>query len=461
MLHRLRLLCAVLVFVAPAALAQEADVMRAGPLDNGKMWLFENPPVDYLAETYDFRPDAAWFERARLAALRMPGCSASFVSSDGLIATNHHCARSAIVDVSGPGERLADVGFFAQSLAEERAVPGLYVDQLVEITDVTERVEAAVAAAETDAERAEARRAAVETIEAERTAGEEGMTVQVVSLYNGGKYSAYTFRRYDDLRLVAAPETQLGFFGGDADNFTYPRYALDFTFLRAYDADGKPLDTSDFYFPWSTEGTEPGDLIFVIGNPGSTDRGDTMAQLEWRRDVQIPGMLEYLGGRIAALDVYLAAHPDDAAVRNQRFSLSNSFKAYTGRQDALANEIITSRRRDFERQFRAAIAADPALRAEYGDLFGRMADLQREKREIGATYGAFAGLTNTRYGSAPLLRGYLVAQLLGAQQAGADDAVAELRETIASIGDKPGDIDERYLAAQLRQFERFLDRPLS
>ena len=456
MLHRLRLLCAVLVFVAPAALAQEADVMRAGPLDNGKMWLFENPPVDYLAETYDFRPDAAWFERARLAALRMPGCSASFVSSDGLIATNHHCARSAIVDVSGPGERLADVGFFAQSLAEERAVPGLYVDQLVEITDVTERVEAAVAAAETDAERAEARRAAVETIEAERTAGEEGMTVQVVSLYNGGKYSAYTFRRYDDLRLVAAPETQLGFFGGDADNFTYPRYALDFTFLRAYDADGKPLDTSDFYFPWSTEGTEPGDLIFVIGNPGSTDRGDTMAQLEWRRDVQIPGMLEYLGGRIAALDVYLAAHPDDAAVRNQRFSLSNAFKGVHGTAGR-------ARERDHH-------LAPPRLRAPVPRRHRRRPGAPRgvrrplrpdgrpsaEKREIGADFGAFAGLTNTRYGSAPLLRGYLVAQLLGAQQAGADDAVAELRETIASIGDKPGDIDERYLAAQLRQFERFL-----
>jgi hypothetical protein len=454
---QLRLLCALLVFAAPAALAQEADVMRAGPLDNGKMWLFENPPVDYLAETYDFRPDAAWFERARLAALRLPGCSASFVSSDGLIATNHHCVRGSIVDVTRPGERLADEGFFARSLDEERAIPGLYVDQLVAITDVTDRIEAAVAGAETDAERAEARRAAVESIEAEMAAGEEGMTVQVVSLYNGGRYSAYTFRRYDDLRLVAAPETALGFFGGDADNFTYPRYALDFSFLRAYDAAGRPLDTSAFYFPWSTEGTEPGDLVFVIGNPGSTDRGDTMAQLEWRRDVQIPGLLEYFGGRIDALDVYLAANPDDAAVRNQRFSLSNAQKAYSGRQDALADEIIVSRRRDFERQFRAAVDADPNLRAEYGDLFSQMADLQREKREIGADLGAFAGVTNTRYGSAPLLRGYLVAQLLGAQQAGAEDAAAELRTTIASIGDKPGDIDERYLAAQLRQFERFLE----
>ena len=452
-------LAVLLVMFAPVVSSQEDDVMRAGPLDNGKMWLFEDPPVDYLAETYDFRPDAAWFERARLAALRLPGCSASFVSTDGLIATNHHCVRGSVVNVTRPGERLADDGFFARSLEEERAIPGLYVDQLVGIADVTDQVEAAIAGAETDAERAEARRVAIESIEQEM-GGQEGQTVQVVSLYNGGRYSAYTFRRYDDLRLVAAPETALGFFGGDADNFTYPRYALDFSFLRAYDDEGRPLDTSEFYFPWSTEGTEPGDLIFVIGNPGSTDRGDTIAQLEWRRDVQAPALLEYLGGRIAALDVYLAANPDDAAVRNQRFGLSNAFKAYTGRQDALRNEIIMSRRRDAERQFRAAIESDPARRATYGDLLGQMGDLQRQKREIASGYGAFAGITSTNYGSAPLLRGYLYAQILGAEQAGATDAVAELRATLDGIGDKPGDIDERYLAAQLRQFERYLEPAL-
>ena len=454
---RRSLLLALLALPVTVAIGQDADVMRAGPLDNGKMWLFENPPVDYLAETYDFRPDAAWFERARLAALRLPNCSASVVSRDGLIATNHHCVRGSVVDVTRPGERLADEGFFARSMAEERAVPGLYVDQLVGIADVTERVEAAVAGAETDAERTEARRAIIASIEEEMAAGEEGMTVQVVSLYNGGRYSAYTFRRYEDLRLVAAPETALGFFGGDADNFTYPRYALDFAFLRAYDATGRPLDTSDFYFPWSTEGTAPGDLIFVIGNPGSTDRGDTMAQLEWRRDVQAPGLLAYYGGRIAALDAYLAANPDDAAVRNQRFALSNAFKAYTGRQDALRNEIIMSRRRDAERQFRAAIESDPTLRAAYGDLFSRMTKLQQQKREIASGYGAFAGLTSTGYGSAPLLRGYIAAQLLGAEQAGAEEAAAELRTVLLGIEDKPGDIDEQYLAAQLRQFERYLE----
>ena len=133
-------LLAALVLALPT-LAQDADVMRAGPLDNGKMWLFENPPVEYLAETYDLRPDDAWFERARLAALRLPGCSASFVSRDGLVATNHHCVRGSIVGVAQPGETLLDDGFFARSLGEERPVDGLYVDQLVAITDVTDRGE--------------------------------------------------------------------------------------------------------------------------------------------------------------------------------------------------------------------------------------------------------------------------------------------------------------------------------
>jgi hypothetical protein len=440
-----------LVALAPSAVGQDAGVMRAGPLDNGKMWLFENPPVDYLAETYDFRPDEAWFERARLAALRLPNCSASFVSSDGLIATNHHCARGAIVDVTREGEDLVGEGFTARALDEERPVPGLYVDQLVRIDDVTERIEAAVAEAQTDAERAEARQAAIAAVEAELAEGEE-VTVQVVSLYNGGRYSAYTFRRYGDLRLVAAPEEHLGFFGGDPDNFTYPRYALDFAFLRAYGPDGEPLDTSEFYFPWSFEGTEPGDLLFVIGNPGSTDRGDTVAQLEWRRDVQVPGMLAYFGGRLDAIDAYLVEHPDDASMRNLRFALSNAQKAYLGRQDALRNEIIMTRRRDFERQFREAIAADPALRAEYGGLFEQMAEVQRQKREIGDTFGASAGFTSSA-GSATMRRAILVLQLDAAE---GTPVAAEIEAALHAIADLPGDIDERYLAAQLRQLQRFL-----
>ena len=429
--------------------------MRAGPLDNGKMWLFENPPVDYLAETYDFRPDEAWFERARLAALRLPNCSASFVSSDGLVATNHHCVRGAIVDVAQPGEMLLEDGFFARSLDEERRVPGLYVDQLIQIDDVTERIDAALADAQTDAERSDAFDTEVEAIEQEAAAAsDETVTVQVVPLYNGGRYSAYTFRRLTDLRLVAAPENQLGFFGGDPDNFTYPRYALDYAFLRAYGPEGEPLDSSEFYFPWSTEGTEPGDLIFVVGNPGSTERGATVAQLEYLRDVELGGILAYITNRIEAIDAYLAANPDDEGMRNARFGLSNAQKAYLGRLDALTDEVIMARRRDFERQFREAIQSDPALRAEYGGLIDRMAEVQREKRTIADELAAFAGLTNRRYSSATMRRAVIAAQLLVQQQAGG--ATDEIATELATVGDLPGTLDEDYLAAQLEQLQRNL-----
>ncbi len=435
-----------LILILPAA-AQD-DPMRAGPLDNGKMWTFENPPTEYLEETYGLRPDAAWYDRARMAALRLPGCSASFVSADGLVVTNHHCVRGPIVDVTREGESLLDDGFAARAMEEERAVPGLYVDQLVAIADVTGRMEAAMAEAQTDAERVDARETEVAAIEEEleATAG-DGHSVQVVSLYNGGRFSAYTFRRYDDLRLVAAPEDALGFFGGDPDNFTYPRYALDFAFLRVYGDDGEPLDSSDFYFPWTDDGVAPGDLVFVIGNPGSTDRGDTVAQLETRRGVQVPAMLEFLDSRVDALRAYLATDPpNEDALRNQLFGITNAQKAYRGRRDALADPVIMSRRRDFERSFRVAVEADPELRAEYGDLFDRMAAVQAERRALRADRAAFNQLTNSRYSSLALLRGALALRLLSGD--------ASVEDDLRDVADRPGDLERAYLTAQLRTLAR-------
>lgn len=439
--------------------------MRAGPLDNGKMWLFEEPPLDYLEATYGFRPDEAWLERARLAALRLPGCSASFVSRDGLVATNHHCVRGAIVGVGRPGERLLDEGFFAYDLEEERRAEGLYVDQLVAIDDVTERIEAALAGAETDAERAAARQEAIAALEAEMTGArggpEAGFRVQVVSLYNGGRYSAYTFRRYDDLRLVAAPELQLGYFGGDSDNFTFPRYALDFAFLRVYGPDGRPLDSSAFHFSWTEAGVEAGDLVFVIGNPGSTNRGDTVEQLRWRRDVQLPAVLEMLESRIAALEAYLEEHPEDDASRNQVFGLLNSQKAYRGRQEALRDTVLMARRADAERAFREALEADPALLDAYGGLIDEMAEVQRQKRELAAEYGAFTGMTGS-FGSAVLRRALLAEVILRQRAAGLPaEASAPVEEALREVADLPPALERRYLAAQLAAVERFMEPALA
>jgi hypothetical protein len=453
------LLCAL--FAPPllglrAQPALDPDTVRAGRLDGGKMWLFEDPPYDYLEETYGFRPDAGWFEHARLASLRMPGCSASFVSPHGLFATNHHCAQGSVISVSAEGEGLLDAGFYARTLAEERPVPGMYVDQLVAIADVTGEVLAALEGAgpETDAERAEVQRAIVESIEAgllaERGGEEAGYVVQVVPLYHGGRFSAYTFRRYADVRLVMAPERALGYFGGDFDNFTFPRHALDFSFFRVYDSDGDPLE-SPHYFRLSDEGVAPGDLVFVIGNPGSTSRGLTVAQLELTRDLYVPTQLRFLDSRIAALQAHLATGPEAPdALRNQLFGLLNAQKAYRGRRDGLDDPYILARRAAAERDFRAASP-------EAGALIEEMAALQEERRTLAAPYRAFATPFNPNFGAATLLRARAAYDAL---QSDADTLGLDL---VLVHADRPADVERAYLAndlALLRAYFEEAGRPL-
>ena len=272
------------------------DTVRAGRFDFGKMWTFEFPPVDYFREEYGFTPDRAWFDRARLGALRLPNCSASFVSPNGLVMTNHHCARDGVAEVSRPEENLIYNGFFAKTLADERALEDIHVDQLIDIVDVTDEIEAKLRGVG-DEDRFDAQEDAFSEVQdriAEEQGGEEaGINVEVISLFAGGHYSAYVFRRYSNLKLVAAPELQIGFYGGDPDNFTYPRYNLDFSFLRVYDDGGQPLQTDD-YFKLDDDGLEPGDPVFVVGNPGSTSRLQTVAELEFRRDVSDKGVLEFV-----------------------------------------------------------------------------------------------------------------------------------------------------------------------
>ena len=240
-----------LLFLCPQPVTSQQDT-EPGRFDMGKMWVFENAPMDYFTETYGFQADQAWFDRARLAALRIPGCSAAFVSPHGLVVTNHHCARGAVVQVTQDGESLLDDGFYASSLEDERPIPNYYVDQLIAAEDVSDEVLSAMDLAGSESDRADARSAAISQIQerlvAQQGEGEGTVRVEVTALYNGGRYSAYTYRRYTDVRMVAAAELQLGFFGGDPDNFTYPRYALDFAFLRVYGSDGEPLGERPLLF---------------------------------------------------------------------------------------------------------------------------------------------------------------------------------------------------------------------
>ncbi|NNF58068.1 MAG: S46 family peptidase, partial [Rhodothermaceae bacterium] len=351
---------------------------------------------------------------------------------------NHHCAQGSVIAVDQGGEGLLDAGFYARGLDEERPVPNMTMDQLVAFADVTDEVNAMIEGG-TDAGDATD---AVEARLLEERGGEDGgFLVQVRSLYNGGRYSAYIFRRYTDVRLVAAPEKNLGFFGGDPDNFTYPRYALDFAFFRVYDEDGEPLET-EHYFPLSEEGVAPGDLVFVIGNPGSTSRGLTVAQLEYVRDVQVPTVLAFLDHRVATLRAYLASGEPESpdAVRGQIFGLSNAQKAYRGRRDALADPYILARRAAAERAFRAASP-------EAGALIDQMAQVQATRMALAAQARAFQLLFNGGLGSATLLRARAAYSAL---QAAAPDFSA-----VTGQGDRPAMVERAYLEDGLATLQMY------
>ena len=424
--------------------------------DNGKMWTFEYAPVDFFEETYEFDTDDEWFERARMGALRIPGCTASFVSSYGLMLTNHHCSRRAISAVSEGSEELLEQGFYAKSVGEERQVPGMYADQLIAMRDVTEDVQAALDSAQTIAEKAQFQQDAIQRIQEQLkdAAKSEGdsIVVEVVSLYHGARYSAYTFKRYTDLRLVMAPEMKLGYFGGDTDNFTFPRYTLDITFFRVYE-NNVPFETEHFFL-WSLEGVQPDDAVFVVGNPGSTSRLETVAQLELRKEVTDKNLLTFLESRIKALESAegkLSAQEEKSAVKNFLFSLRNAQKAYTGQLATLADPAIMARRMDAEERFLAAIMEESSLSEQYGDVISEMALVQDELRELSRAHGAFFALSNPTYSSALMRRALLAHQFLMTS----GDQREALKQQIMAIPDQSAELGLAFLAARFEDFKMY------
>ncbi len=459
--RRAALVLFALLLVAPAAaFAQSATPPEPGRFDFGKMWTFEYPPSAYFTETYGFDASPKWFENARMAALRIPGCSASFVSGDGLVVTNHHCARGAVSTVTREGEHLLDDGFYAATMADERRIPRYYADQLIAVEDVTDEIYRAVDAATPD-ERNDARRSASAAVQKrlrDAHQGSDEIFVQVVPLYNGGRYSAYVFRRFRDVRLVAAAELDIGFFGGDPDNFTYPRYALDFAFYRVYDSDGEPYHPQA-WFKWG-DGVHEGDPVFVIGNPGPTNRLQTVAQLEYQRDVYVPYRKAYYETRLQVLRDAYAADPEAGEkldLRNRAFGLSNSLKAYTGRLAALRDPEILGLKRAAEEELVRAIAAKPDLQDRYGSLISEIAALQDRNRALGGEAAAFYGLASASNGSRTLVRAALAASLLDARSGGTPtEAKNEARRQLLDVADHPGDMEEELLRLRLEDLQRNL-----
>jgi hypothetical protein len=365
---------------------RDPDVLylEPGRFDSGKMWTFENPPLGYFEEEYGFRPTTEWLDHARLASLRLPNCTASFVSPNGLIMTNHHCARESATAVSREGEDLLETGFFAATQEDERRVPDLYVDQLVEMSDVTNLIEVAVAPLMTEETEMVAREERQQAV-ADSAGQALGLDCNVQPLYNGGKYSLYCYQRYDDVRLVFIPELDIGYFGGDPDNFTYPRYVLDVSFLRVYDENGDPFEPSHYY-AWSRTGAAEGEAVFVIGNPGSTERLNTVAQLEFSKEFVEPFWVRLYQSRADALVQFMEHHPEQRSEHiNDYFSHMNSLKLFKGRHKALQDPQIMGRKRGFERQFRDAIQSDPTLNGLYGNLWNEIAQIRAQMADLTPT----------------------------------------------------------------------------
>lgn len=362
-------------------------VLRA---DDG-MWTFDNPPLKQWKERYNFEPSKEWLDRVRLASVKFPGASGVFVSPNGLIATNHHVASGFIERLSSKERDLLKNGFYAKTQADELRVPDGNVSILESYENVTERVHNAAKSGSNDADNAAKRTAEIAALEKDCPTD---LRCEVVSLYSGGEYWLYRFKRYTDVRLVMAPEEQAAFFGGDYDNFVYPRHDLDFTFLRVYEND-KPASTPN-YLRWSATGAPDGEFVVVSGYPGSTARLLTVSQLTYQRDVGNPLQEKVWKTRRKALEDYSKRSPEALRQANPGMrSLANSLKRLEGQQNGLLNSRNFARKEAEEKDLRDKLAAKQDLNKLYAPAWEAIAkanaDLPAKTNQL-----AFSSLGSSR-----------------------------------------------------------------
>ena len=358
------------------------------------MWTFDNPPLKQLQQKYRFTPSQEWLDHVRLACVRLnDGGSGSFVSAHGLLLTNHHVARGQLQKNSTKEHDYIQDGFYAATPGQEMKSPDLEVNVLVSMENVTARVVAALGTAKTPEQEFTARKAAIAEIERE-SQQKTGLRSDIVTLYNGGEYWLYRYKKYNDVRLVFAPEQQIAFFGGDPDNFTYPRYDLDMALFRVYE-NGKPLDTKD-YLKWNPQGAAVNELVFVTGHPGSTARLDTMAQLEFLRDASEPVTIKVLKSRIAALKQYSALGAEQARqAASMIFGLENSLKSAEGSYKGLLDSGVMAKQRQDEEEFKAKVMGNAQWKAAYGGAWDAIAEA--EKKEAAGIKDEFFHLLNSQY----------------------------------------------------------------
>ena len=350
------------------------------------MWTPDNLPKAQLQARYQFSPDGTWVGHVQRAALRLAGgCSGSFVSKNGLVLTNHHCVNSCVQQLSTADKDFIKTGFYAKDEKSEIKCPEIELNRLDAITDITERVKHATAG-KTGEDYSHAEKAVKSDIEKE-CVGKDADTTRcdVVDLYHGGVYDVYKYHRYQDVRLVFAPEFAMAFFGGDPDNFNFPRYDLDMGVLRAYENDA-PAKVADF-FPFSKSGAQEGEMTIVVGNPGGTDRQLTISELETVRDVDLQHRLMILAEQRGVLERFRAETAEhDRIAESDMFGIENSFKGLKGRLEALQDPSVFDGKRRQETELREFVNADPARKAKYAAAWDAIAGAQTTYRNLERPY---------------------------------------------------------------------------
>ncbi len=356
----------------------------APPVDEG-MWTFDNPPLKQLSEKYGFKPDQAWLDHLRLSSVRFPGGSGSFVSRDGLVMTNHHVALDTLHKNSSAEKDYVKNGFYAATREQELPSLDLELNVLDSLQDVTARVAGAVKPGSSDADANAARKAEISKIEKEE--GEKTkLKCEVVPLYRGGEYWLHRYQKFTDVRLVFAPEQQAAFFGGDPDNFCFPRFDLDVSFFRVY-AEGKEWHPAH-WLAWDPIGPKENDLVFVSGHPGSTDRLRTYAQMDFMRAIHYPRQIRRLTTLVAALREYSGrAAENERRAKDVVFGMENALKAWAGELAGLEDPRILGRKKDEEKLLRERLTGDTAALAEF----------DQAQKTIADAYGRLGSYTQRHY----------------------------------------------------------------
>lgn len=419
-------------------LVATADSVEMENGDAGRVWSVATPPLDRFQARYGIEADSAWATHLRRGVLRLPDCTAALVSADGLALTTDRCVRRH----RPSGE--VDAAHVATERSAEQELPSLYADRLLKASDVTAEVEAA--RSDTDGSIPEAMR---RVRERRQEGAAEGTTVEVVGSAGGSQFTAYTYRRYDDVRLVFRPEPSVSAFGGSASAFTYPRHGLDVALIRVYTEEGSPLAPNHFFEP-STQGARPGDAVFSMGHPEATQREESADQLAVRRDLILPVQYDLLNVWTGALEAYrdtATSSPDPTLIDAQR-----ALKKTEVRLAALQNDALMTRLRRRDDEFQQALQRDPALREQFGGVLDSLTAIQQQKRSLASAYRAFGPLLTDAYSSTVLRRALLAHQAAEASGAARERLLQQIEATPA----QPAPVDAALLAEHVEALRTHL-----